>query len=98
MTGIPIPGISRENQFNVFPLDLQKSFSISRSVVEAGKTGKGGTNELPWLLMIVLLLRGIIAGAKNNGTRCVSARTIPLTETDTCNTVECLPGMIMFRV
>ena len=67
-------------------------------VVEAAKTGKGVKNKLPWLIMIVLLLRGIIAGATNNGTRCVSARTIPLTETDTCNTVECLPGKMISRV
>ena len=34
VTGIPIPGNSRENQPNFFPLDLEKSFSISRSRLE----------------------------------------------------------------
>ena len=34
VTGIPVPGNFRENQFNVFPLDLEKSFSISRSRLE----------------------------------------------------------------
>ena len=34
VTGIPVPGNSRENQLNFFPLDLEKSFSISRSRLE----------------------------------------------------------------
>ena len=31
-------------------------------------------------------------GASNNGTKCASARTIPLAETDNCNVVSCPPG------
>ena len=34
VTGIPVPGNSRENQLNFFPLDLEKSISISRSRLE----------------------------------------------------------------
>ena len=34
VTGIPVPGNSRENQPNFFPLDPEKSFSISRSRLE----------------------------------------------------------------
>ena len=34
VTGILVPGNSRENQLNFFPLDLEKSFSISRSRLE----------------------------------------------------------------
>ena len=62
-------------------------------VVEAAKIGKGAKNQLPLLLMILLLFRGKIAGAANNGTKCASSRTIPLTETDTCNVADCPPGI-----
>ena len=34
VTGIPVPGNSRENQINFFPLDPEKSFSITRSRLE----------------------------------------------------------------
>ena len=39
------------------------------------------------------MIRDKIADASNNGTKCVSARTIPLTETDRCNVVDCPPGI-----
>ena len=34
VTGIPVPGNTRENQLDFFPLDLEKSFYISRSRLE----------------------------------------------------------------
>ena len=68
--------------------------AVSHAAEEA-KTGKGANDKLP--LLSILLLRGKIAGATNNGTRCASARTIPLTETDTCNVVECPPGIIILN-
>ena len=42
----------------------------------------------------VNLTRGKIADAINNGTNCASARTIPLTEENTCNDVSCPPDHI----
>ena len=39
----------------------------------------------------VNLVRGKIADATNNGTKCASARMIPLTEENTCNDVSCPP-------
>ena len=33
--------------------------------------------------------RGKIADATNNGTKCASARMVPLTEENTCNDVSC---------
>ena len=35
--------------------------------------------------------RGKIADATNNGTKCASARMVPLTEENTCNDVSCPP-------
>lgn len=40
----------------------------------------------------VNLVRGKIADATNNGTKCASARMIPLTEENTCNDVSCPLG------
>ena len=37
----------------------------------------------------VNLVRGKLADATNNGTKCASARMIPLTEENTCNDVSC---------
>ena len=34
VTGIPVPGNSRENQVRFFPLALEKLFSISRLLLE----------------------------------------------------------------
>ena len=42
-------------------------------------------------LLIISLIRGKIASASNNGTKCAAARTIPLSETNACNDVPC-PG------
>ena len=39
----------------------------------------------------VNLVRGKLADATNNGTKCASARMIPLTEENTCNDVSCPP-------
>ena len=62
------------------------------------KQEKVHKNQLPWLSMIISLFRVKNAGAVHNGTKCASQRTIPLTETDTCNLAVCPPGNMIFRV
>ena len=39
--------------------------------------------------LLIFLFREKKAGATNNGTKCASARMIPLAETNTCNDVAC---------
>ena len=46
MTGIPVPGNSRENQLHFFLLDLEKLNSISRLLLETRDLNK----EIPVLV------------------------------------------------
>ena len=60
--------------------------------VEAPKLRQGAFQIC--LCSEIQLFRDEIAEAANNGKKCVSSRTIPLTETTTCNDVSCPPGKI----
>ena len=62
-------------------------------VVEAPKLRQGAIIQIfGCFLLQIQLFREKIAEAANNGTQCVSSRTIPLTETSTCNDVPCPIG------
>ena len=62
-------------------------------VVEAPKLRQGAIIQIfGCFLLQIQLFREKIAEAANNGTQCVSSRTIPLTETTTCNDVPCPIG------
>ena len=48
--------------------------------------------KLSHYVVATLIFRGKVADATNNGTKCASARMIPITETNTCNDVSCPSG------
>ena len=57
-----------------------------------GSKNRKRCKKLLLMLMTIVLFRGKIAGATNNGTKCAAARTIPLAETNTCNLLPCDQG------
>ena len=97
------PGKSSENvllililfQLTVM-LDLGDHGHLALShVVEATRPGQGSNNFIQTShIDIFLFIRDKIADASNNGTKCASSRMTPLTETDSCNVVDCPSGNV----
>ena len=63
-------------------------------VVEAPKIGQGATNSISFSKLSNSLIREEITDASNNDTKCASSRMVPLTDTDTCNVVDCPSGNV----
>ena len=96
------PGKSSENvllilflfQLTVM-LDLGDHGHLALShVVEAPKIGQGATNSISFSKLSNSLIREEITDASNNDTKCASSRMVPLTDTDTCNVVDCPSGNV----